>query len=121
MKHSVQTKLIQTGTRQFNQSIINPIFQSAIYEYDGNSYGKLKYSRFNNTPNHITLSRKLALLENAEAAIVTASGMSAISTTLFSILKAGDHILISDGLYGGTYYFVLEDLSRFNVQFDFVN
>ena len=55
-----------------------PIYQSSTYEYHGEeSYHDVRYIRLNNTPNHIALSEKLASLENAEAAMVTASGMAA--------------------------------------------
>ena len=61
-----------------------PIFQSAMFETTGEgSYHDFKYIRLNNTPNHIALHEKLAALENAEAALVTSSGMAAISTTLY--------------------------------------
>ena len=60
-----------------------PIFQSAMFEYAGETnYHDLKYIRLNNTPNHKALHAKLAALENAEAALVAASGMAAISTAL---------------------------------------
>ncbi len=71
-----------------------PVFQSAMFEYAGEkSYDDLKYIRLNNTPNAVALSAKLASLENAEAALVTASGMAAISTTLLTLLSNGDHLL----------------------------
>src|SRR3972149_9495332 len=69
-----------------------PIFQSATFEYSGQAdYHALRYIRLNNTPNHLALHQKLAALENAEAALVTASGMAAITTTLLTLLSARDH------------------------------
>lgn len=99
-----------------------PIFQSAMFEYSGEaSYHDLKYIRLNNTPNHIALSDKLAALENAESALVTASGMAAISTALLTVLSTGDHLLSQDCLYGGTHDFVTRDLGKFGISYDFVD
>src|SRR5213594_1970904 len=99
-----------------------PVFQSAMFEYAGErSYDDLKYIRLNNTPNAVALSAKLAALENAEAALVTASGMAAISTTLLTLLSTGDHVLAQDCLYGGTHDFVTRDLEKFGISFDFID
>lgn len=56
------------------------------------------------------LADKLAALENTKAAMVTSSGMSAISTTLLTLLKSGDHLLVQQSLYGGTEMFLAHDL-----------
>jgi len=63
----------------------------------------------------------LAALENAEAALVTASGMAAISTTLLSILASGDHLLAQECLYGGTHDFITKDLETFGISYDFID
>jgi hypothetical protein len=64
-------------------AVTTPIFQSSTFETgDAKSYHDLRYIRLSNTPNHDVLHRKLAALENAEAALVTGSGMAAISATL---------------------------------------
>ena len=99
-----------------------PIFQSANFEYsDESDYHSLKYIRLNNTPNHVALHEKLAAVENAEAALVMASGMAAISTTLLTILSTGDHLLIQDCLYGGTHDFVTKDFASFGISYSFIN
>jgi cystathionine beta-lyase/cystathionine gamma-synthase len=93
-----------------------------MFEYAGEtSYHDLKYIRLNNTPNHQVLHGKLAALEGGEAALVTASGMAAISTTLLSVLSAGDHVLAQDCLYGGTYDFITRDLGAFGITYDFID
>src|SRR5438093_13781414 len=98
-----------------------PIFQSAMYETAREkSYDEITYIRLNNTPNAQALQEKLAALENAEAALVTASGMAAISTSLLTLLSAGDHLLVQDCLYGGTHDFVTRDLEKFGISFDFI-
>jgi len=99
-----------------------PIFQTAMFETMGaKSYDDLRYIRLNNTPNHLALHEKLAALEGAEDALVTASGMAAVSTTLLSMLTKGDHLLVQDCLYGGTHDFVTKDLEGFGISYDFID
>jgi cystathionine beta-lyase/cystathionine gamma-synthase len=122
-KH-LETKLIHAGEPDplINGAVSMPVFQSSTFEYTGaTSYHDLKYIRLNNTPNHIALHQKLAALENAEAALVTASGMAAISTTLLSILSSGDHLLAQECLYGGTHDFITKDLQTFGISYDFID
>jgi len=97
-----------------------PIFQSSTFEFTGQkSYDKLRYIRLNNTPNHIGLHIKLAAMEGAESALVTSSGMSAITTTLLTFLKSGDHLLAHNNLYGGTADYVKHDLPDYGIEVDF--
>ena len=99
-----------------------PVFQSAMYETAGEkSYDDITYIRLNNTPNAQALADKLASLENAESALVTASGMAAISTSLLTVLSAGDHLLAQDCLYGGTHDFVTRDLEKFGISYTFID
>ena len=122
-KH-LATKLIHAGEPEprIYGAVGMPIFQSAMFEYAGEtSYHDLKYIRLNNTPNHLALHQKLAALENTEAALVTASGMAAISTALLTVLTAGDHLLVQDCLYGGTHDFVTRDLGGFGISHDFID
>jgi cystathionine beta-lyase/cystathionine gamma-synthase len=93
-----------------------------MFEYAGEAtYDAIRYLRLNNSPNHLALHRKLAALENAEAALVAASGMAAISTTLLTFLSAGDHLLAQDCLYGGTHDFLTRDFAAFGISYDFIN
>ncbi|MFL6213104.1 MAG: trans-sulfuration enzyme family protein [Blastocatellia bacterium] len=120
----IETKIIHAGELlpRIEGAVALPIFQSATFEYNGEaSYHDIKYIRLNNTPNHTALHRKLAALENAEAALVTASGMAAISTTLLTVLAAGDHLLAQDCLYGGTHDLLSTDFARFGISYDFVS
>lgn len=99
-----------------------PIFQSSTFEErGGGDYFALRYIRLNNTPNHVALHRKLAAIEDAEAALVTASGMAAVSTTLLTLLGAGDHMIAQDCLYGGTHDLLLGELPRLGITHDFVD
>ena len=88
----LNTKLVHAGEPRpgIEGAVVLPVFQSSTYEFTGaESYHDIKYMRLNNTPNHIALQKKLAAVESAEAALVTASGMAAISTTLLTILSSG--------------------------------
>ncbi len=121
---SIETKVIHSGepSPRIGGAVVMPIFQSAMYEYAGEkSYDELKYIRLNNTPNHRVLAEKLAALENAEAALVTASGMAAITTSLLTLLSTGDHLLAQDCLYGGTHDFVTRDLEKFGISYNFID
>jgi cystathionine beta-lyase/cystathionine gamma-synthase len=121
---SIETKLIHAGepSPRIKGAVVLPVFQSSTYEYSGEaSYHDVKYIRLNNTPNHFALHEKLSALENAEAAIVMASGMAAISTTLLSVLSVGDHILMQDCLYGGTHDLVTKDFADFGLSYSFIN
>jgi cystathionine beta-lyase/cystathionine gamma-synthase len=119
----IETKIIHAGDPRprINGAVSLPVFQSAMFEYAGEtSYHDIKYIRLNNTPNHQALHAKLAALENAEAAVVMASGMAAISTSLLAVLSAGDHLLAQDCLYGGTHDLLTKDFASFGLSFDFI-
>ncbi len=120
----LETKLIHAGEPKplIYGAVCMPIFQSAMFEYSGEKrYEHLKYIRLNNTPNHVALHQKLAAMENGESAVVTASGMAAVSTTLLTILSSGDHFLAQDCLYGGTHSLITEDLPSFGISCDFID
>ena len=120
----LESKVIHAGEPEprILGAIVMPIFQTAMSEYRGeSSYHDVKYIRLNNMPNHLVLHKKLAAMENAEAALVTASGMAAITTTLLTILTNGDHLLIQENLYGGTHDFVTKDFAGFGLSYDFID
>ena len=120
----IETKLIHAGEPEprIEGAVCLPIFQSATYESGGEaSYHDIRYLRLSNTPNHITLNKKLASLENAEDALVAASGMAAITSTLLSVLSAGDHLLAQECLYGGTHSFITRELSDFGISYDLID
>jgi cystathionine beta-lyase/cystathionine gamma-synthase len=122
-KREIDTKLIHAGEPKplIQGAVSIPIFQSSTFEYAGQeSYHDLRYIRLNNTPNHVALHEKLAALENGEAAVVCASGMAAISTTLLALLSAGDHFLAQDCLYGGTHDLITKDLPSYGITADFI-
>jgi len=120
----LETKLIHAGEirPRVLGAVSLPVFQSAMYEYrPAESYHDIPYIRLNNTPNHLVLGRKLAALENAPAAVVAASGMAAITTSLLAVLSAGDHLHAQESLYGGTHEFITHDLPSFGIGHDFID
>ncbi|MFD1292231.1 O-acetylhomoserine aminocarboxypropyltransferase/cysteine synthase family protein [Lutibacter holmesii] len=106
-----------------------PIYQSSSYVFDDTEHAanlfSLKelgfiYTRLNNPTNDI-LQKRLAAIEGGIGAVVFASGTSAISTGLLTLLKAGDHIVASSSLYGGTYTLLSVTLPRLGITTTFVD
>jgi cystathionine beta-lyase/cystathionine gamma-synthase len=120
----LETNVVRGGEPEtrVEGAVTMPIFQSAMFEYAGEtSYHDLKYIRLNNTPTHAVLHAKLAAVEGAEAAVVAASGMAAISTTLLTVLKPGDHLLAQDCLYGGTHDLLTQECAAFGIDTSFID
>ena len=102
-------------------AVAMPIYQSSTFEEtEARGYHDIRYARLSNTPSHESLHNKLAALEEAEAALATASGMAAISASLLSVLRAGDHVIAQEGLYGGTHDLMTRDLPRLGIAVTFV-
>src|ERR1700756_150536 len=99
----IEKKLVHCGERALEGAVCLPVFHSVTFtSRPEDRYHDVRYIRLNNTPNHQLLHQKLAAIEGGEAALVTASGMAAITTSLLTLLGAGDHLLAQDCLYGGT-------------------
>ncbi|HEX9162384.1 MAG TPA: aminotransferase class I/II-fold pyridoxal phosphate-dependent enzyme [Thermoanaerobaculia bacterium] len=121
---NIDTKLVHAGepVPRYGGAVAFPIFQSSTFEGQGGvGYHDIQYARLSNTPTHDALHAKLAALENGEAALVTSSGMSAITTALLTVLSAGDHLLAHNILYGGTFDFISKDFSRLGLAYDFID
>lgn len=106
-----ETLAIHAGERRPGPegSVVFPIYQGTVFAVEpGTDYHDLRYIRLSSTPSQRYLHDKLAALENAEAAVATSSGMAAVTTALHSVLRAGDHLIASDCLYGGTHDFLTE-------------
>lgn len=120
----IDTKLVHAGepVPRNAGAVAFPIYQSSTFEgRGGTGYHGVLYARMSNTPNHDVLHAKLAALENAESALVTASGMAAISTALLTVLSHGDHLLVHNVLYGGTYDFITKDFANLGLKYDFID
>ena len=103
-------------------SVVFPIYQGTVFEVEpGTGYHDLKYIRLNSTPSQRYLHDKLAALEGAEAAVATSSGMAAVTTILLSLMRAGDHLLASDCLYGGTHDFLTGHAADLGWSYSFVD
>ena len=106
-----------------------PLYQSTSYVFKNADHAASLfslaepgyiYTRLNNPTNDI-LEQRLAELEGGIASVATASGTSAISTTLLILLKSGDHIVASNSLYGGTYNMLKNTLPRLGITTTFVD
>ena len=118
MKKSTQA--VRAGTRRDkNMGGLNtPLLSSSAIEYMDDS--EVRYPRYFNTLNHDVVAEKMSALECAEAGLVTSSGMAAISAILFGLLDSGDHVVLTEGLYGGTHALIVNELKRFGIGFSFV-
>ena len=128
---SLATKALHAGhdTATNGNTRAVPIYQSSSYvfkdaDHAANLFNLSEegfiYTRINNPTNDI-LEKRLADIEGGIAAVSTASGTAAINTTLLTLLKAGDHIVASNSLYGGTYNLLKVTLPRFGITTTFVD
>lgn len=88
--------------------------------FEGNTEGCYLYSR-HSSPSNLYLGEALAALEGTESANVTASGMGAITAVILQICSAGDHIISSRTIYGGTYAFMKNFLVKFGIETSFLD
>ena len=98
---------------------VSPLYMSTSYAFE--DVDVKRYPRYFNTPNQIGLTKKIAALEHAEAALIFGSGMAAVSTALLAFLKAGDHIVLQKTLYGGTYNLINEEFSKYGISYSFTD
>jgi cystathionine beta-lyase/cystathionine gamma-synthase len=113
------TQAVRAGNRRSkNMGGLNtPLVSSSAIEYLDDT--EVRYPRYFNTLNHDVVADKMNALEGTEAGLVTSSGMSAISSILFGLLEKGDHIVLTEGLYGGTHALIVNELERFGIRFSF--
>jgi cystathionine beta-lyase/cystathionine gamma-synthase len=123
MMNEIQTRAIHAGrpSPRIASAIVTPIFQSSVYEYHGETYHDVGYLRLSTTPNHRVLAKRIADLEGAEDALVTGSGMAAISAALLTFLSAGDHLLVQNCTYGGTSGVLDNDLSKLGIRYTVID
>ncbi|UII28029.1 PLP-dependent aspartate aminotransferase family protein [Fulvivirga maritima] len=118
---SKATACVHAGSKAdtMTKGVNTPVFTSTAYDYlDVDVHA---YPRYFNTINQQVVSDKIAALEKGEKAMVFSSGMAAITTALFSILKTGDHAIFQNDLYGGTHHAITNELNRFGIEFTLVN
>jgi cystathionine beta-lyase/cystathionine gamma-synthase len=111
------------GAREGATPLNTPIYATTTFvfanaaeleAYEQGKTSKYLYTRYAN-PTVEAAEQKIAVLEGAEAALVTSSGMAATSTALFGLLQAGDEVICSAAIYGGTLHLIGEFLKRFGV------
>lgn len=122
MTYSVDTLLLHNRFKhdQVTGALSVPIYNtSTFHQFDVDTFGKYDYSRSGN-PTREALEEIIALLEGGTKGFAFSSGMAAISTA-FLLLSKGDHVLISEDVYGGTYRIVTEVLSRYGISHTFVD
>lgn len=128
--YSIETKCIQSGWKpQKGEARVLPIYQSTTFKYDNSDeMGRLFdleeegyfYSRLQN-PTNDTVASKIADLEGGVAAILTSSGQAANYYAIFNICESGDHIVVSNSIYGGTYNLYGTTLKKQGIECTFVN
>jgi len=119
MSKKIGTKCVHSGNivdDKFHGSI-SPIYPATTYDYRKTD----TYPRYFNTPNQLALSRKISELESAEDSILFGSGLGAVSSTMFSFLKSGDHVILHDSIYGGTINLVNTEFKKFNIDFSYID
>ena len=119
MSKKIGTKCVHSGNivdDKFHGSI-SPIYPATTYDYRKTD----TYPRYFNTPNQLALSKKISDLESAEDSILFGSGLGAVSSTMFSFLKSGDHVILHDSIYGGTINLVNTEFKKFNIDFSYID
>ena len=129
-KLSIATRAIHSGEPRhgLNVSVTTPVVRTSNFNFantselkrwaEGKSAAYI-YSRYGN-PTLAAAEAKIADLENAEAAVVTASGTAAICSALLSVLQAGDEVIATRQIYGGSFSFFQETLPRLGIRTQFV-
>ncbi|WP_336184620.1 methionine gamma-lyase [Fusobacterium polymorphum] len=129
-KYGLGTTAIHAGTlKNLYGTLAMPIYQTSTFIFDSAEQGGRRfaleeagyiYTRLGN-PTTTVLENKIAALEEGEAAVATSSGMGAISSTLWTVLKAGDHVVTDKTLYGCTFALMCHGLTRFGIDVTFVD
>ena len=129
-KLGLGTTAIHAGTlKNLYGTLAMPIYQTSTFIFDSAEQGGRRfaleeagyiYTRLGN-PTTTVLENKIAALEEGEAGIAMSSGMGAISSTLWTVLKAGDHVVTDKTLYGWTFALMNHGLTRFGVEVTFVD
>lgn len=127
---SLSTKAIHgTKLHAYRGPVATPVYQTSTYRFASSEeairYAKgdrdvYVYSRYHN-PNFDDVESKVALMEGTQSAALFSSGMAAISTALLAVTDAGQEIISTPALYGGTYRFFRDDLPRRGVQVRYVD
>lgn len=107
--------------RREGEPVVAPIIQSATFVNAVGSDREVRYTRYGNNPNQVSLGRKYAVLEGAEDAVFVASGMGATALAHLAVLRPGDHLLASQWIYGGTHKLFDEEFGRLGITVSYVD
>ena len=121
-KMHFETKAIHVGQEPdpSTGAVVTPIYQVSTFRLpDPSESGEFVYSRVGN-PTVVALERAVAALEGGQHALAFGSGMAA-TTAAMSLVRAGDHVLITDNVYGGNFRLLRDHLSRYDVTYNFVD
>ncbi|MHB0755428.1 trans-sulfuration enzyme family protein [Polaribacter sp. M15] len=118
-KLGINTTCVHVGEVQDEQfkGAVSPIYMSTSYAFD--NVAVKRYPRYYNTPNQEMLCKKIAALEHTEDALIFTSGMAAISSAMLAFLKHGDHVIIQQVIYGGTYNFIVSEFDKYGIEYSF--
>ena len=118
-KKNKSTKCVHSGNlvdeKYFGN--ISPLYPSITYDFIKSDV----YPRYFNTPNQMGVCKKISDLENSELSLLFGSGLGAIATTMLSLLKQGDHVILQDSLYGGTINLVNTEFKKFGIEHSYVD
>ena len=129
MDKGFSTTLIHRGERQPGGALTTPIYETttfvfdsadAVERYNSGKSSQYLYSRYEN-PTIVSTEEKLAAADDAEAALAFSSGMAATTHALLTFLKAGDEVVCSAAIYGGTLHLLADFLPKFDISTRFVS
>ena len=129
--YGFNTQIVHAGQQPdpSTGALSTPIFQTSTFVFDSAEQGAARfaleesgyiYTRLGN-PTTDALEKKLAVLERGEAGLATASGISAITTTLLTLCQQGDHIVSASAIYGCTHAFLSHSMPKFGINVSFVD
>ncbi len=120
-KLGINSICVHTGEIKDQQykGAVSPIYVSTSFAFD--EIDEKRYPRYYNTPNQQELSKKIAALENTENGMIFSSGMAAISHSMMAFLKTGDHVILQQVIYGGTFNFVVKEFEKFGIEYTFTD
>ena len=117
VRRSKKTVSVHAGKRDGSDGVVNAIEPSSAFRYIDEE--EQPYPRYFNTPNQKIVIDQICSLENAESGLVFGSGMAAISTTLLSLLKRGDHAVFQEAIYGGTHSLIMNEFDNAGIEYTF--
>lgn len=109
------------GPREVGGPVVNPLVLSSTFYSQPDGDGPVLYQRYGNGPNHVLAEERVAALEGAEDSVILASGMAAMACAVISVVSAGDHVVATDAIYGGTRALLENELPRFGIETTFID